>query len=53
MMLQCENRTLKLDSSSHDPCVKPKAHRILDVLGEITNMVSTQELVDAGALAFF
>lgn len=39
MMLQCENRTLKLDSSSHDPYVKPKAQRISDVLGEITNMV--------------
>jgi len=39
MMLQCENRTLKLDGSSHDPYVKPKAHRISDVLGEITNMV--------------
>ena len=39
MMLQCENRMLKLDPSSHDPYVKPKAQRISDVLGEITNMV--------------
>ncbi|TAK91389.1 MAG: chemotaxis protein CheX [Aquabacterium sp.] len=39
MMLQCENRTLKLDTASRDPYVKPKIQRISDVLGEITNMV--------------
>lgn len=39
MMLQCENRTLKLDTASRDPYVKPKVQRISDVLGEITNMV--------------
>jgi len=39
MMLQSENRTLKLEPSTHDPYVKPKVQRISDLLGEITNMV--------------
>jgi Chemotaxis phosphatase CheX len=39
MMLQSENRALKLEGASHDPYVKPKLSRVSDVLGEITNMV--------------
>ena len=39
MMLQSENRALKIDAVPRDPYVKPKVQRISDVLGEITNMV--------------
>jgi hypothetical protein len=39
MMLQSENRAIRMESASHDPYVKPKLSRVSDVLGEITNMV--------------
>ncbi|HEX5313242.1 chemotaxis protein CheX [Aquabacterium sp.] len=39
MMLQCDNRTVKLGPECIDPNDPPKPSRIAEVLGEVTNMI--------------
>ena len=39
MMLQCDNRTVKLGPEVIDPNDPPKPTRISEVLGEVTNMI--------------
>lgn len=39
MMLQCDNRTIKLGPETIDPEDPPSPSRISDVLGEVTNMI--------------
>ena len=39
MMLQCDNRTIKLGPETIDPEDPPRPSRISDVLGEVTNMI--------------